>query len=532
MRRLLAIALLAASVAAISLLGAGAGGDSGHYLVDAEFRNAFSVISGEDVKIAGVKVGTIKSLDVTPRQTASVVLDITLPGFGDWRSDAECTIRPQSLIGEKFVECTPTQPRPAGAQPAPLLTTRKQGSDTMAILPISQTHRPIDIDLVQNTLRLPYRERLTVLLNEFGAGVAGRGADLRKIIRTADPALKATDDVLNLLAGQNQVLRKLAVDSDTALAPVARDRGRLADFVTQSKTVAEATAARRADLERNLQRLPTFLRTLRPTMDRLGALSEQGTPLLRDLNAVGPDLSRFIKQLGPFSAAATPSLVSLGDASVVGRTALNKSRPIISDLKDFAGSSKQLSADLRELTDSLRVTGGFDRLMDYAFYQVAAVNGFDQFGHYLRAQLLVNLCSQYATTPDPSCLSKFTKSGANARSARAALANVKSSQDPVLARTDAVLRGNDPAAVLAAGDTPTPSGKRAAPAAQPSAAGGAISLPSQLLPGGAPNAAAPASAPVAATPAPGGTTGEPTPSSTAPSSGVSSLLDYLMGGGR
>ena len=36
------------------------------------------------------------------------MLDITKPGFQDFRTDAECTIRPQSLIGEKFVECTPT----------------------------------------------------------------------------------------------------------------------------------------------------------------------------------------------------------------------------------------------------------------------------------------------------------------------------------------------------------------------------------------------------------------------------------------
>ena len=78
------------------------------------FKNAFSVIPGEDVKIAGVKVGKIESLDVTPDQKAAVVFTITRPGFDDFRTDAECTIRPQSLIGEKFVECTPTQPRPAG----------------------------------------------------------------------------------------------------------------------------------------------------------------------------------------------------------------------------------------------------------------------------------------------------------------------------------------------------------------------------------------------------------------------------------
>ena len=120
MRRILALTVLAVAVAAISLLGSGASDSTGAtYVVDAEFRNAFSVIPGEDVKIAGVKVGKITGLDVTPRQTAMVRMEITQPGFGNWRSDAVCTIRPQSLIGEKFVECTPTQPRAQGAAVPP-----------------------------------------------------------------------------------------------------------------------------------------------------------------------------------------------------------------------------------------------------------------------------------------------------------------------------------------------------------------------------------------------------------------------------
>jgi ABC-type transporter Mla subunit MlaD len=269
------------------------------------------------VKIAGVKVGSIKDLDVTERQTASVLIEITEPGFGDWRADAECSIRPQSLIGEKFVECTPTRPRPQGAKAPPLLKTTERDGQTVAVLPVDRTRRPIDLDLVNNTLRLPYRERLTLILNEFGAGVAGRGEDLNTIIRTADPSLKATDEVLELLADQNEVLRKLATDSDASLAPLARDRERVASFITQARKVSDATAERSTDLERNIERLPRFLRELRPTMQRLGALSDQGTPLLRDLDTVGPDLSRFVSELGPFSTSATTSLTSLGDA--VGR---------------------------------------------------------------------------------------------------------------------------------------------------------------------------------------------------------------------
>jgi hypothetical protein len=58
--------------------------------------------------------------------------------------------------------------------------------------------------------------------------------------------------------------------------------------------------------------------------------------------------------------------------------------------------------------------------MDYLFYQVAAINGYDSFGHYLRAGLILNACSQYAITPLPGCLSKFSSSsGASARAASA-----------------------------------------------------------------------------------------------------------------
>ena len=45
-------------------------------------------------------------------------MQIDDPGFQDFREDASCLIRPQSLLGEKFVECEPTQPRAAGLRAA------------------------------------------------------------------------------------------------------------------------------------------------------------------------------------------------------------------------------------------------------------------------------------------------------------------------------------------------------------------------------------------------------------------------------
>jgi ABC-type transporter Mla subunit MlaD len=457
MRRALAIlAILGAGTVAV--LGTGAGNDdSGTYEVRAIFQNAFSLVPGEDVKIAGVKVGKIKSLDVTAEQQAAVVLAIDTPGFKDFRSDAECTIRPQSLIGEKFVECTPTQPRPAGENPPPELKKVPDGQPGAGqrLLPVEQTSRPVDIDLVNNVMRLPYRQRLGIIINEFGTGLAGRGQDLREVIRNADPALKSTDKVLKLLAEQNKVLADLARDSDVTLGPLARERKHVAGFIEQANTVARATAERRGAFEQQFAKLPTFLRELRPTMERLGGFADQATPVLRDLGDVAPQVSRFVKALGPFSASSTVALKSLGKATIPGRKALKAAQPIVSDLRDFGAVAEPLSSNLSALLTSLRDTGGIERLMDYIFYQVAAINGYDSFGHYLRAELIVNLCSTYAT-PDnanASCSANFQEP---ARASAARNGNMTAEQalhqegrSLYLRRMDAILRGMSPQEAIA-----------------------------------------------------------------------------------
>jgi len=120
MRKLVPAALLLVVVAAIAVVLLTREGEK-PYKVRAIFDNAGFVIPGEDVKVAGVKVGKIDSLDVTEDFKAVVVLDIKDKAYQDFRRDAECQIRPQSLIGEKFVECTP------GSASAPALREIEDG---------------------------------------------------------------------------------------------------------------------------------------------------------------------------------------------------------------------------------------------------------------------------------------------------------------------------------------------------------------------------------------------------------------------
>jgi phospholipid/cholesterol/gamma-HCH transport system substrate-binding protein len=412
------------------------GGDASPYLVRAIFDNAGFIVPGEDVKVAGVQVGKVDSLDITPEFKAAVVLRIDNPAYRDFRRDASCIIRPQSLIGEKFVECEPTQKRAVGAEPPPSLSRVDEGpGEGQYLLPVQNTEQSVDLDLITNTLRLPYRERLSLILNELGATVAGRGEDVRAVIRRANPALQEIDRVLAILASQNKALQNLARDGDTILEPLARERRHVSGALASSAEVAQATAERSSDFQQDIQKFPEFLRELRPTMTRLGALSDEMTPVLADLHDAAPDINRMIIQLGPFSQAALLAVESLGETAKVGTPAITAARPVIRDLRDLGKAAKPVALTARQLLESFQKTQGIERAMDYIFYQVAAINGFDAFGHYLRASLIVNTCSTYSIRPIAGCSANFLPASESTASAASA-----QPRDQVLLRTAQALR--------------------------------------------------------------------------------------------
>jgi phospholipid/cholesterol/gamma-HCH transport system substrate-binding protein len=515
------IALLIALAAAVVVLVASGEGEQ-PYRVRAIFDNAGFVIPGEDVKVAGVKVGAIESLDVTDQFQAAVVLEISEPGYQDFRRDASCIVRPQSLIGERFVECKPTQARAAGSDPPPELREIEDGPGKgQRLLPVENTMQTVDVDVIGNTLRAPERERLSLILNELGTGVAGRGRDLDEVIRRANPALRETDRALEILAEQNTVLADLAVNSDTVLAPLARDRKSVAGAIRNTSEVAKATAERRDDLEADIQTLPAFLDELKPTMVRLGSLADESTPVLSDLGDRAPAINALIRRLGPFSQAAIGAVDSLGEAAKTGTPAVTDARPAIADLRNLARAVRPVGSTLRQVLESFRDTNGIERALDYIFYQVAAINGFDSLGHYLRAGLIVNQCASYSVEPVAGCSANFPQGASSSAALATAGAVAAAGDDPVLRRTAiALARALDQAVDIA--KLPT---KREEPREKggkgkaKSKAKTKARAPEQPVAAAAPAAAAPRAAATpeaAAAPSPG--------------SGPSdALLDYLFG---
>lgn len=429
MRRIAAIAALLAT-ATLALFGQAASGDGDEYEVRAIFDNGGFVVPGEAVRIAGANVGSVSSVDVTlPGEAvhrdgtpdpgkAVVVMKIDEAGFQDFRQDATCLIRPQSLLGEKYVDCQPTLPRAPGSEPPPPLDDVPDGEPGAGqrFLPLENNGKEVDIDLINNIMREPYADRFRLIFNDLGAGFAARGEDLAAIIRRADPALRETNRVLAELARQNRQLGQLAADGDKIMQPFARERRAVSGFINNANIAAEATAERSQDLEAGFQRFPGALRQLRLTMAKLRGFSDQATPVFAQFRAGGPAIARATRALGPFADATEPALTSLGTAAEQSRQPLLNSDPILRDARDLARKAAPGSKKLARLLANLRETGFHQQFTRLLYNTTGAINGYDEFGHFLRASLSITGCTALLSVPLPGvCDAHFNTAATTAK---------------------------------------------------------------------------------------------------------------------
>jgi phospholipid/cholesterol/gamma-HCH transport system substrate-binding protein len=441
---LLPLALVAVVVVAVVLIAGGSGGNSG-YVVRGIFDSGGFMVSGEEVRVAGATVGEIESVGVTmpgevdgykngkPQAVpgkAVIAMKITDPGFQDFRSDASCLIRPQSLIGEKFVDCQPTLPRAPGSKPPPPLKQIEDGKPGAGqyLLPFENNSTSVDPDLINNINQLTYAQRFRLILNELGAGLAGRGEDIEEVVKRANPVLRDVDRVFGILNAQRDRLAQLASDSEQILGPLSREKASVAGFFSNAGAAAQASAEQGTALEASLQKFPAFLRELRQTMSSFEYFSKSGTPVSESLAKAAPALTQATRALTPFSAASTVSLKSLGAAGEVAGPKIRAADPVVKKTRDLARSGAAPTTELASFLASAKQNKAFDSIADVIYNSTAATNEFDQYGHFTRTLVQLTNCNLYSVGPTSSCSANFNGPGASTSSVfdpAAALARIQ-----------------------------------------------------------------------------------------------------------
>jgi virulence factor Mce-like protein len=434
MRRIIATAAVLIAVGGFLFIALGTSHGPSNPTYKVELDNAFGLVQGADFKVAGVIAGTIKSISLDQKTLDAVVtVSVNQRGFGAFHSDVFCQSRPQSLIGEYFLDC---EPGTSGK-------TLPPGST----IPVTHTQSTIPADLVQNIMRLPYRQRFSLLINELGAAVAARSEDLQSALKRADPALAETDNLLALLANDAHTIRDLNASADQVITALAKNNQQVQQFVVQANNAATDSATQAPNITATWNKLPGFLEQLRPAMAKLGTAADAQDAVFTNLNEAATNLKTFFHELTPFSQQSTVSLAcgefgnvgcpsngaSLGSASAVGKPAVQAAGPAVRHLNQFAGPTgcdvqrKVILNCLPELSQNLAIvlqaldahgrtpygggpiepdlrspggTGysGIEGVLQYVFNITNAINYFGPYGHSLGVDVFANnVCSPYAT---------------------------------------------------------------------------------------------------------------------------------------
>ncbi|MDQ6834840.1 MAG: MlaD family protein [Actinomycetota bacterium] len=401
MRRLGAIA------AAVTALGMGAmvvtgsvarGGSDATFAVI--FDDARGLVPGQLVKIAGAQAGTIQRVTVTPGFKARIVATVSSQ-FLPFHRDATCSIRPQGLIGENYVECDPgsaaTSPLPASNGQPPTV-------------PVSHTTEPVSLLDLFGIFNAPTRQRLTVLINELGISTAARGQDINQILRRANPTLGLARQVIRILSGQRGQLAAIVDATNKLAANGAGHTAALQRFLDRAAGLSARTAGHSGSLAQAVRRLPGMLAVTQPALRQLDTVAVDGTPLVRQIHAAVPALDRVASDLGPFVSAARPGLAQLGAAVSHTLPALRASGPLLRTLRRYGDRSRTGTLLSARLFANLERHGFAENFLSVAYYIGASLARFDATSHML-AILLVSpnngACGNYATTPVPGCSAHY-----------------------------------------------------------------------------------------------------------------------------
>lgn len=356
----------------------------GKTIVVAEFRDVSPILVGNDVKLTGVLVGKVADINLV-NGIAKLVLELDQKAL-PLHTDAQATVKPVSLLGERFVDLNP------GSADAPLLPAG-------APIPISQTKLQTDLDQVLNVFDDTAGQGLGAMVATLGEGLKGNGADVDAALKTLAPSLTKTDQFVKVLQDQNTVLNQL-VDS---VEPVARslaagDGAVLDSLVNSTNSLLSTTATNQGALQDTLRELPGTLTAARST---LGNLADAAGPTQRNLRSLRPvteNINSISQELLNFSDSADPAFDDLVPVLEKGRDLLVKVQPVARRLReagpDLTDTAKGAAPIFKEA--SKNITSVLDFVRGWAL----TTNGKDGLSHYFRAH--INATPLTATGPLPT----------------------------------------------------------------------------------------------------------------------------------
>jgi virulence factor Mce-like protein len=278
------------------------------YSVHARFANAVNLGTNDFVEIHGVRVGRVGNL--TP---AGGLADVTLridDSNVKLHDDATAALRLKSLVGESYVEVDPGTP------------SRPELPDG-ALLPLSQTRSPVQLDQVLNTLDPATRTALAHFLTQLGGSVGGRAADIAQLVRQSQTTLGSSAATFH-----------------------AFDAPQLGDLLDTLTTDAGVLATRTSALSGAFRSGNSFLGALAPDTPNIQAVIVDAADTLSRFDAILRDRTSGLGNTLDELDAVTRNTDALADEA---RPIVDAMTPVLPNfpvwMKELASSTSQVDAN-------------------------------------------------------------------------------------------------------------------------------------------------------------------------------------------
>jgi len=233
------------------------------YVIRAAFRDSSGIKPGSPVRIAGVEVGKVTNVEATGKGADSATVEMAIRSEGrPIKRDATAKIRPRIFLeGNFFVDLSPGRPGTAELADG-------------AVLPVTQTANPVQLDQVLKVLKTDVRADLRRTFAELsGTQGNGGGRSFNRSLSYQPAAYKFSAIVSEALLGENPGDLNRWITAQGAVAQALdRNPQALRDLVTNLNVTAGALADRESELRAALHELPVTLRTALPTLSALNKM--------------------------------------------------------------------------------------------------------------------------------------------------------------------------------------------------------------------------------------------------------------------
>jgi phospholipid/cholesterol/gamma-HCH transport system substrate-binding protein len=317
------------------------------YRFTVPFDEATQLAVESDVRISGVPVGKVKSVELADNGLADATIELD-SRYAPIPTDTRAMLRTKTLLGETFVELTPGD----GQGP-----TLEEGGR----LPEAQVTESVQLDEIWRTFNARTRDAFRVWMQGTAAALRGRGPDLSAAIAELAPFAEETNRLLRVLDSQDQAVRQLVHDGGTVFQALSERQGQLRGLIQNSEAVFSTTARRNRELAELFRILPTFQRESRATLARLNRFARTADPLVQQLRPAARELSPTLiaaQKAAPDLKAFFEGLRGAINVSDTGFPALRRLlsddfKPLLSRLGGSVGGQDPYLAHLNSIIKML-----------------------------------------------------------------------------------------------------------------------------------------------------------------------------------